>query len=344
MRTESTQSLLWKVARKLGLDPATNLTDLQAHPLLSYLNEGAKMVWESWDWHDVCNIEQRWYAYQYVTGINITNPGVDPTINIQNPPPTYVPYDPTFSPQGNIIVDPATGLYWMALAPGDPGSPSISGTGAWFPVVSTGQVAIINNPYLLDAPLLSPFVPPPPIINPNSTLVFIPALIPYQQTGFSDIGTVFGVYSTDPRLTNAPIPVSYTTTKRGIELGPTQLNFVWIHYRPPFPGIGIESWSASATYNINDVVYSGSDTYYALAFNTNTPPVGDTTGTWQQFQLPHYMSAGVVTYSYACALEEDGQDDKAQIQYQKADSLWVKEYDKQESQQGITSFWNARVR
>ena|SRR5208283_352548 len=96
-------------------------------------------------------------------------------------------------------------------------------------------------------------------------------------------------------------------------------------------------------YNQYDYVYYNGDSYTALAANTNITPGTDGGITWQLFRLPSYMTSGVVTYAYALALEEDGQTDKAQQQYNKAQGQLVREYDKQETQQGLGSTFSVRV-
>lgn len=320
-------------------DPTVNnLQDDQARPLLSYLDEAAKFCWDSWDWASVCVIEQRWYSAPYKPGINLTA-GVLPQFC---PGVINLPYDPVSSPNGSIIYSPRTGIYWMALQSGDPGSPD-DFPGAYQQVTLIGQVNIYANPYLLDAPLLGPpFPPPPPSIPPASGLVTIAAVVPYIQSGKGEIDTTFEVFATDPRNTTHPIPISYSTSVRGLELMSTQLTNVWVHYRPPFPGIGSEPW-VSGTYNLDDIVYFNGDSWYSNVPN-NTATPGDASNSWTMFRLPSDLSAGVLAWAYALALEEDGQDTKAQSQYTKANMLFMHTYDKEQTQQGLTSRFSVIVR
>lgn len=342
IRTEQTKSILWKLARKLGMSPSddpsvNNLTDDQARPLLSYIHEGAKMAWDSWDWDAVCPIEQRFYSGPYVQGINLTA-GVLPTTN---PSAVNLPYDQTANPTGSIIYDPTTLIYWMALQNGDPGSPSVVPS-AWQQVTLVGQVNIFADPYLLDAPLLGPpFPPPPPAIPPSSGLVVLPSVVPFIQFGKGEVDTVLGVFATDPRNQPYPIGITYSISQRGIELLNTDLTNVWVHYRKPFPGIGSEPWVQS-TYNLNDITYYNGDSWFSVVNNNTSVPGADSN--WTQFRIQYDWVAGVLAYAYAMALEEDGQDQKAQTQYQKSSQLFVQAYDKETSQQGQTSFYNVIVR
>lgn len=325
-RSESYQNLLWKVARKLGLDPATTLLDMQAHPLLQYLLEGHRIAWESWDWNDICIIEQRWFYPPYTAGVQLA--------------------------AGAIIYDPLTGIYWQNVNGGDGGSPS------QFPmnyqqVTLAGQVSILAQPYILDAPLLSPPPPPPPINVPNSNLVIVPSVAPLvcptslwglnsDGNPYGEMEEVFGVYSTDPRLSESPIEVMYSLSPRGLELFDTQLTNVWVFYRPPFPVVQVENWSSTTSYSLNDSVYYGQDLWYASISNSNVIPGVDST--WVQFRPPAYMSNAVVAYAYARALEEDGQDIKAQTQDAHFSDLLAKEYDKQGVMMGMSSHWTTVIR
>lgn len=328
MRTENLQSLLWRTARKLGLDPATSLLDLQAHPLLTYLLEGLREAWDSWDWNFTKVIEQRWY---------------------------YPPYTPgVINPVGVIIYDPITGIYWKTLYAGDSGSPSTY-PNFYQQVTLAGQVSILAQPYILDAPLLSPPPPPPPIQVPNTNLVIVPSVVPFSApqsiwglnsdgNPYQEIGTVFGVFATDPRLSTFPIEVQYSISPRGIELFDTQLTNVWVVYRPPFPVVGVENWSSTAAYNPNDSVFYNQDMWYCIAANTNVIPGTDNGVNWVAFRPPAAWGTAVTAYAYGRALEEDGQSDKAQVQDMRFMDLLSKLYDREQNEQGQTSFWSTIVK
>jgi hypothetical protein len=172
--------------------------------------------------------------------------------------------------------------------------------------------------------------------------VTIPAVVPNIQNSKGEMETVFGVFATDPRNSTYPISVTYSISSRGIELMDTSLTNVWVHYRPPFPGIASEPWVAG-TYNLNDLAYYNGDSWYSLVNNNTATPGTDSTK-WSQFRLSSDLSAGVLAWAYALALEEDGQDMKAQNQYTKANLLFVRAYDKEQTQQGLTGFYSVIVR
>jgi len=59
MKTCTFKSVLFGVARRLGVDPSKNLLADQAETLTEYINSRVKEAWEHQDWPALCRIEER---------------------------------------------------------------------------------------------------------------------------------------------------------------------------------------------------------------------------------------------------------------------------------------------
>jgi hypothetical protein len=166
-----------------------------------------------------------------------------------------------------------------------------------------------------------------------------PKVIPFIQPGKTEIATVFGVFATDPRATACAIPVDYAVTSRGVELFTSCRNTVWLEFRIPFPGIGIDPWSSTVAYSAGDVVYFAGNSYTALLGSTNVTPVNGLT--WQLFLVPKVLQNFIKSAAYGDAITEDGRAEQALAEYQKAENYLLGEYDKQTTQQGAVHTYGA---
>lgn len=315
MRTVSTQSLLNSVARKMGLDPSSegNVNSNIASAILTYCDERAREIWEMYDWQDLTTYEERAYAPTVIDG------------NVYNP--------------GDIVFDPSQRLYFQSNFGG-------KGLPALFPSLWTQVTVGVFPPA---QPLLAPSIALPQLVIP----AFVP---PFQPQGVLSGGlpgaaatptgtfdTVFGVWATDPRLTNYPIPMTYSVTGRGIELRRAKRPTVWVEYRPPYPGLGVESWDSTLEYEVGDNIFYAGDTYSSLVDNNTNNEPDTSPASWAIFQLPYVLSEYVKATAYGDALMEDGQSDKANQQFEQAASKAVAQFEKQSTQQDQTSFYGVVV-
>jgi hypothetical protein len=218
-------------------------------------------------------------------------------------------YDPTVSySQGDIVWDWCSRLYYQALVPTVGGS--VSNTAVWQANVS-------------------PF----------------PRMIPWQQPGHTPIGTCFTAWNKNPYTDSTRIKIDFLLDNPGLQfsLGPV-LQTVWLQFRIPYPGIALDQWYNTETYNTGDAAYYNMDTYLSLLDNNvgNTPPaVSD--NNWQQFRIPWVFRSFVEQAAFSDTLIVAGQNEKAPDQLQQAYQLLSGEYDKQTVQAGQFSGYSARV-
>jgi len=69
MRTVTFQSVLYGVARRLGLDPARNFPADTAQTLTDYLQQRIREGWEAYPWPELCVIEGRSFRPEYAPDV-----------------------------------------------------------------------------------------------------------------------------------------------------------------------------------------------------------------------------------------------------------------------------------
>jgi hypothetical protein len=218
-------------------------------------------------------------------------------------------YDPTVSySQGDIVWDWCSRLYYQALVPTVGGS--VSNSAVWQANVS---------PY--------------------------PRTVLWLQPNHTPIGTCFTAWNknpyTDPNRTRIPFLLS----QNGLEFSLSPITqTIWLQFRIPYPGIALDQWYNTETYNTGDACYYNMDTYLSLIDNNlnNTPPtVSD--NNWQQFRIPWVYRSFVEQAAFSDTLIVAGQNEKAPDQLQQAYQLLSGEYDKQTIQAGQFQGYSARV-
>ena len=218
-------------------------------------------------------------------------------------------YDPTVSyGQGAVVWDWCSRLYYQALVPTVGGT--LSNTAVWQANVS---------PY--------------------------PRTILWWQPGHTMIGTAFTAWNKNPYTDQTRTPVPFLLSNNGLEFSLSQVTqTIWIQFRIPYPGIALDEWDSTETYNSGDAAYYNMDTYLSLIDNNlnNTPPsVSD--NNWQQFRIPWVFKAFVTQAAFSDTLVVNGQNEKAPGELQQAYAALMGEYDKQTIQAGQFTGYSARV-
>ncbi len=280
MRTVPYKSALWAVARKMGLDPATNLLADQAATLTEYINEQVREGWEFYDWPELCPIEERAYrdafdnAHAYVAGDQVYYAT------------TGKYYEATQGTTGNLPTDTS---YWTELTA-------------------------------------------------------IDKFISLDQTGQTPIGEVFNVYRRNPRLYRNAGELGKGLSENGIQLDLDAPATVWVYFRSRPPLFDSTPWDAATSYVAGDVCYQPDDgeCYRCIQAHSNHEPPA--ASYWEKVDFPYVLAPYVKHAAYADALREDGQNDKADREDDKAEKKLMKEIDKIEMQQGQTQRYGVRTR
>src|SRR5215510_110257 len=234
-------------------------------------------------------------------------------------------YDPTISySAGDIVWDWCSRAYYQALVPTVGGT--LANTAVW--------QANTQPPY--------------------------PRRIPYWQTNHTQIGTCFSAWNKDPYSDQNRIPIAFLLSINGLEFSLSQLlTTVWLQFRIPYPGIALDQWDSTETYNTGDAAYYNMDTYLSLVDNNanHTPPLkpaglpiamgpfdpnaADTH--WRQFRIPWVFKQFVTLAAFSDSLIVGGQNEKASDQLQQAYTALAGEYDKQTIQSAQFVGYTARV-
>ncbi|XHR29900.1 MAG: hypothetical protein ACFUZC_04965 [Chthoniobacteraceae bacterium] len=119
MITTPFKSVLYQLARKVGLDPERNLQPNIADALAGYINDQAQEAWDEYAWPEICPIEERVFRPEY---------SADETYN-----------------KGREVWDPETAAYYESLADGNQGNP-VTDTEHWAQTTTLERAVLLDQP------------------------------------------------------------------------------------------------------------------------------------------------------------------------------------------------------
>lgn len=183
------------------------------------------------------------------------------------------------------------------------------------------------------------------------------ALVSYSQTGEAVMDAVFMCWMDSPFGTPSPRPQGYILTANGIQVISgsvvfyavvnsagvsitTQMaNPIFLYYRKAPPTFSGSTYSASATYAVNDQIYftnaAGTADYWKCIVATTAGQSPDTTAaSWEVLDIPDSIFWPSVYQAFGDWLTSDGQGDKAIAAYQIAQTKLDDICEKQSRQQG----------
>jgi hypothetical protein len=167
--------------------------------------------------------------------------------------------------------------------------------------------------------------------------------IDYEQTGKTPVGEVKQVWDQDPKVfeTADPIPFDLTDTivVRGSE------TIVYLEFRKRAPDYSGSTYSATATYAVNDQIYfTDGDFYKCLTATIAGESPTSAAAKWERLDFPLILKEAVAQGAYADMLKEDGQTEKAAIEKAETTRLINREIDKIERQQSQAGQLNVLTR
>jgi hypothetical protein len=171
-----------------------------------------------------------------------------------------------------------------------------------------------------------------------------PRMVPWWQTGKTQIGTCFTAWNKNPYTDLTRTPVEFLLSQNGLEFSLSKITTtVWIQFRIPYPGIALDNWYSTETYNIGDSAYYNMDTYLSLVNNNLNLEPDINPASWQQWRIPWPFKQFVTLAAYSDSLITAGQNEKAPDQLQQAYAALAQEFDKQTIQSGQFTGYSARV-
>lgn len=155
--------------------------------------------------------------------------------------------------------------------------------------------------------------------------------IAFEQPGLTPIGDFVQIYDTDPEDYAHPSnALRYSTTDTGATLDPddhTPGTPVFVRFRIPAPLFTSRDYSASTAYSPGDVVYHDAtgDCFLALSATTGNAPTDP--AFWRRQEIPAFLSEYCKAHAYASTLLEDGQFDKANYMFTRAEGILAEKQD-----------------
>ena len=117
---------------------------------------------------------------------------------------------------------------------------------------------------------------------------------------------------------------------------------VWVQFLLPQPRFTTDEYSAGAAYSAGDVVYYNTtgDCYVARQSTTGNLP--SDSEYWRRYRIPSFLSDYLKFYALAETLSEDGQMDKANFQFARAEGILQQRMDDAWLRKGEVRTWTAR--
>ena len=310
MRTTSYKSIRDGVISRMGIDPAQTLMDSQATALAEYLTTAAATSWTFFDWPEIYLTEERTPngSAWFVTGYTYLSDYVG-TI-------AYFGRAPANSE--------TTDLVWRVKKittnnNGDVLSVETAVNIAWDDRASATYAVSTNND----------------------------AEIPYillDQDNLSPIGEIMAIWDADPTSGVYARKVRYLLNEDRVLLidATSETGNVWVQFLLPQPRFTTDEYAAGAAYSTGDVVYYNTtgDCYVARQSTTGNLP--SDSEYWRRYRIPSFLSDYLKFYALAETLSEDGQTDKANFQFARAEGILQQRMDDAWLRKGEVRTWTAR--
>lgn len=167
----------------------------------------------------------------------------------------------------------------------------------------------------------------------------VSGVISFTQADEEEIFQVIGVFTTE----NEIISIPYELQPGQIELDSTYDGATaWVRFWPMFPQFSYETYNASTTYAVNDIVFYTPNCYKAIASTVGNLPTS--TAHWQIQNVPRFLENFISIQAYADLLSEDGQEDKAIAARLRAEGTLISEMDNYWLRAGQSRTWGVSRR
>jgi len=313
MKTTPYRTIRDGVIQRMGIDPEQSLLPSQASAVAEYATTAAALAWGFFDWPEITHTEQR-----IVLGAGFAEGGY-----------TYeADYQGTTSYIGRAVQGALfSEAVWrikrvLTTASGEVTNIDTATDVAWDNRTSAAYVEDSGNEAAGDA---LPY-------------------IPFYQSGATPIGVVSAVYANNPSGYGISQKLQFVTTDDNIVIideaytsGP-----VYVEFALPVPSFTSSAFSASTSYSKGDLVYYNTtgDCYEALqATTSNLPTSADF---WLRHRIPTFLADYIKFYSIAETLAEDGQYDKSQFQFVRAEGVLMQRMDDAWLRKGQVRTYSAR--
>jgi hypothetical protein len=284
------------VISRMGIDPAQPLMASQATALAEYLTTAAATAWTFFDWPEVYLTEARTPAgdgfqtgvYTYESDYVGTTSYIGRAVQgSQFSDPVWRIKRVTTTAAGDLLnIDTAANVAWDDR------------TTATYIETSANEAAEDEFPY-----------------------------IPLVAQGLKPIGTVLKIYDRNPHECGSqPLTKTFCHVVTDDRILITDTSYtagepVWVEFSLPQPRFTATAFNSSTAYAAGDLVYYNTtgDCYEAIADTTGNLPTNEEF--WLRHRIPAFLADYLKFYALAETLSEDGQMDKANYQFARAEGI-----------------------
>lgn len=329
MRTVTYQSVFNGASLRAGLDPTT-LSTVQGNQLAEFITSWAKKAWE-WDfWPEWTPLEQRAYRDPYNSETVYAASTVDDPVEVWFPP-AQMYAQALQATTGNDPFINVAGV-WVANCPywdlsqgnyaGDPWEPAtnyVQGT-----VGVSGS--IIQNPgddnfyeCITTHTSGGSFDP-----SKFTVLTVFERYVSLDQAGRTPIGEVSNVFRNNPRTNQRnPGKMKVIINNHGILPPPLAGQQVWVLFRLRPPQFTNTAYVAETAYGLGDVVLRATtgECYVSLEAGNSGNTPEDSPDEWQKQDMPEVIAEIVKVGALSNLIRGDGQNEKADDEEERANTM-----------------------
>lgn len=286
------------VITRMGIDPAQPLLSSQGSALAEYLTSAAATAWNFFDWPATTHTERRVvYGLPFSEGTYTYESDYTGTIS-------YIGR----AAQGSLFTD----AVWRIKR-----------------VVTTGDGQVLNIDTAIDVPWNDRTTATYVEDSSNGGADDILPYIPLYSVGQLPIGEVQAIFDDSPNLKTHAKKLEYVATEdRLILIDPAYAGGdVYVRFQVPCPKFTATAYNAAISYSVGDLVYHAAtgDCYEAIREGAGNAPTNEEF--WLRQKIPTFMADYLKAQAFAETLAEDGQYDKSQFQFARAEGLLMKAMD-----------------
>jgi len=313
MKTVRLQQLLDSITARAGIDPALPENAHRGALVMDYVQEAVNYAWTFFDWPEIYHLEERVVlGAAFVEGAYTFESDTQGTTN-------YI---------GRAIEGSAFDQsVWRIKR-----------------VTTTSAGLVLNVDTAINVKWNDRASALYVEDSSNNVAEEFPYLALYNP-GFTPIGIVHSVYSSNPNTTVAK-SVKFSVTADRVIITDTAYTGgnVWVKFAEPIPEITIGSYDSATQYALGDLVYHNStgDCYRAISTTVGNAPTNETY--WVKQSFPFFLGDYIKTAALASVLlEQPGQENKSNYLTQRAEGLLLKAMDDAWLRKGEVRNYSARL-
>jgi len=315
MKTVTYKAVRDGVISRLGIDPSITMLPNQASAVAEYASTAIMDAWNFFDWPEVVLTESRTpVGNGFQQGVYTFESDFAGTTN-------YIGR----ALQGSSFADPVWRIKRIQMTV----------DGVFINTDTAENVAWTDraNPAVIYSETTE---------NPEAE-DFVPYIL-LDATGKSRIGEVQAVYDADPTGASMYNKMRYVVTDDRILLPDYTEGQVYVVFALPVPRFTSTAFSVATTYAPGDLVYYNTtgDCYEALLTTSGNLPTD--AAFWYRHRIPAFLADHIKFYALAESLSEDGQMDKAQFQFVRAEGVLLKAMDDAWLRKGAVRRYTATFR